>query len=589
MDIINFLGPGIIIFVMLSFGDTMLMMRTSMADTLFEEYVFAARAKGLPEKDIRDRHASPNALLPVLSRQIINVPILLSGMVMIEEALGTGGMGSLLFESLRNYDVPVVMGALLVIGVIALASRLLLEIATAYLDPRLRFVGNAQGSELGALGFSHQGCLSVLVPNFVSWFKSGKSQEKSMVATASWAGFTPSTVSSTQRNLLLRMRFRVFGRRLQENWRVFSENRLAVFGLILILIFIGMAFVQPVLMKTIWASQVYDPLTGFDPRVFPNPAPPTKGHLLGTDGMGRDVLSMLLEATSNTLMVAISSALIAAVIGTTVGAISAYFQGTALATFLGYLNDTLLVLPTPIVMVIIGTRFHDEVTPLIFGILFGVMAGCSYVAIIMRSQALMIMTKPFIQASIVAGAGPRRIIFTHLVPHLSAVGCSSDDVDRDRRGHCLRFHRLYWRYRAGSELGIDDLPGLPIFYRHAWQDSLDAAGCSCDSHLVVRCGVLHGIPRLARHCRAPLERNEFLEEKLTKNSITILSIVILFLTACAASETHPKESPAIEPPTMPPLSLIPTDTPTTKPPATSTPRPTVDLRTCAYTKDHSRL
>ena len=67
-------------------------------------------------------------------------------MVMIEEALGTGGMGSLLFESLRNYDVPVVMGALLVIGVIALASRLLLEIATAYLDPRLRFVGNAQES-----------------------------------------------------------------------------------------------------------------------------------------------------------------------------------------------------------------------------------------------------------------------------------------------------------------------------------------------------------------------------------------------------------------------------------------------------------
>ena len=66
MDIINFLGPGIIIFVLLSFGDTMLMMRTSMADTLFEEYVFAARAKGLPEKDIRDRHASPNALSPVL-------------------------------------------------------------------------------------------------------------------------------------------------------------------------------------------------------------------------------------------------------------------------------------------------------------------------------------------------------------------------------------------------------------------------------------------------------------------------------------------------------------------------------------------
>ena len=52
MDIIHFLGPGIIIFFLLSFGDTMLMMRTSMTDTLFEEYIFAARAKGLPERDI---------------------------------------------------------------------------------------------------------------------------------------------------------------------------------------------------------------------------------------------------------------------------------------------------------------------------------------------------------------------------------------------------------------------------------------------------------------------------------------------------------------------------------------------------------
>ena len=46
------------------------------------------------------------------------------------------------------------------------------------------------------------------------------------------------------------------------------------------------------------------------------------------------------------------------------------------------------------------------------------MAGSSYVAIVMRSQALLVITKPFIQASLVAGAGDRRIIFTHLVPHL---------------------------------------------------------------------------------------------------------------------------------------------------------------------------
>ena len=302
------------------------------------------------------------------------------------------------------------------------------------------------------------------------------------------------------RYLILKRKLQATGAQLLENWRVFSENRFAVVGLVLIMVFIGMAFIQPILMKTIWAGQVYDPLVGFDQRVFPNPAPPMKGHLLGTDGMGRDVLSMLLEATSNTLVVAFSSALIAAVIGTTIGAISAYYQRTALATFLGYLNDALLVLPTPIVMVIIGTRFHDEITPLIFGILFGIMAGCSYVAIVMRSQALTIMTKPFIQASLVAGASHRADHFhTPGAPSLP-ISSSSDDVDRGEHGHCLRFHRLYRRYGAGSKLGIDDLPGVPLFHRHAWQDSLDAAGCSCGSHLVVCCVVLHGIAGPSRYC-----------------------------------------------------------------------------------------
>jgi ABC-type dipeptide/oligopeptide/nickel transport system permease component len=418
MDIIHFLGPGIIIFVLLSFGDTMLMMRTSMTDTLYEEYVFVARAKGLPEKDIRDRHASPNALLPVLSRQIINIPILLSGMVMIEEALGTGGMGSLLFDSLRNYDIPVVMGGLLTIGIIALASRLLLEIATAYIDPRLRFSNTAQGTTPTGAGFSREGFLHAFAAGLITWWKDAKDPEDSTGTMVQPAAHTPSKVNFTRRILRLRMRGHTFGKRLRENWRVFSENRIALLGLILILTFIGLAFLRPLLMKTAWNERVYDPIIGFDPQIFPNPAPPTRGHLLGTDGMGRDVFSMLLVATANTLAVAISSAFIAAIIGTTIGAISAYFQRSTLATFLGYLNDTLLVLPAPIVMVLIGARFHDEITPLVYGILYGVMAGCSYVAIVMRSQALTIMTKPFIQASVVAGANHRRIIFTHLVPHL---------------------------------------------------------------------------------------------------------------------------------------------------------------------------
>jgi peptide/nickel transport system permease protein len=69
-------------------------------------------------------------------------------------------------------------------------------------------------------------------------------------------------------------------------------------------------------------------------------------------------------------------------------------------------------------MVIIGARFHETLRAAQYGVLYGLIAGVSYVAIVMRSQALTIMAKPFIAASWVAGAGPGRIVFTHLVPHM---------------------------------------------------------------------------------------------------------------------------------------------------------------------------
>jgi peptide/nickel transport system permease protein len=415
LDIVHFLGLGVVIFVLLTFGDTMLMMRTSMTDTLYEQYVMTARAKGLAEDAIRDRHASPNALLPVLSRQIVNIPILLSGMVMIEEALSTGGMGTLLFDSLRNYDIPVVMGALLIIGVVALGSRLALEIAIAYLDPRLRSGTTAQRTAAGVAEFRSQGLSRAAVSGLASWLRPAS---KRADRTATRLHAEASAAAAIPPAGRFQARAVAFRRSLRENWRVFSENRLAVLGLILIGAFAGMACLRPLLMNTFWNKSVYDPMTGFDPLVFPNPSPPRSGHLLGTDALGRDIFSMLLAATSSTLAVALSSALTAAVIGTLIGAVAGYFWGSGLATILGYLSDALLMLPAPIVMVIVGARFYNEITPLIFGVLYGVLAGCSYVAIVMRSQALIIMNKPFIEASWVAGAGHRRIIFSHLIPHL---------------------------------------------------------------------------------------------------------------------------------------------------------------------------
>ncbi len=133
----------LIVFTLLTFGEVMLIMRTTMADTLHEEYIQTARAKGLPPRAIRNRHAARNALLPALSRLVTSIPYMLTGMVMIEDTLHWDGIGSTMFDAFSRQNIPVVVGALLMIGLVSLGVRLLLDVLTAALDPRIRF--SAQG------------------------------------------------------------------------------------------------------------------------------------------------------------------------------------------------------------------------------------------------------------------------------------------------------------------------------------------------------------------------------------------------------------------------------------------------------------
>lgn len=140
--------------VLLTFGDVLLVTRASMDDVMLEDYVMVARAKGLPERDVRDKHAARTALLPVLSRFTVSIPYFLTGLIILEAVFagadvagvgflqrfsGPSGLGSLLFRAVRTQDTFLVVGALLVIGVLTLMLRIGLDLAHAALDPRIRF------------------------------------------------------------------------------------------------------------------------------------------------------------------------------------------------------------------------------------------------------------------------------------------------------------------------------------------------------------------------------------------------------------------------------------------------------------------
>jgi peptide/nickel transport system permease protein len=138
LDILFDASLAILAFLLLSYGEFMLVMQTSMSTVIHDDYIQVARAKGIPDRQIRDRHAARNALLPLLSRFAVSLPYLLTGLVIIERAVGWHGVGSFLFQAVDGQDMPVIMDALVVIGAITLVVRLVMEVLTAVLDPRIR-------------------------------------------------------------------------------------------------------------------------------------------------------------------------------------------------------------------------------------------------------------------------------------------------------------------------------------------------------------------------------------------------------------------------------------------------------------------
>jgi peptide/nickel transport system permease protein len=139
LDILHHLVLPVLTLALVSFAGTMLLTRNSMLETLREDYIMAARAKGLPENVIRDKHAARNAMLPVVTAFVFALVAALDGGVITETIFSWPGMGLTLLEAVLVQDIPMVMGTLVFIGALALIAHLVADVLYAYLDPRIRY------------------------------------------------------------------------------------------------------------------------------------------------------------------------------------------------------------------------------------------------------------------------------------------------------------------------------------------------------------------------------------------------------------------------------------------------------------------
>ncbi len=116
-------------------------MRSTMLEVIRQDYIAAAKAKGLSERKVVFRHALRNALLPVITILGLSVPDLLGGSVIFETIFAIPGMGQLFYQGVMSRDIPLIMGILTIGAFLTLLGNLLADVGYALADPRIRQQG----------------------------------------------------------------------------------------------------------------------------------------------------------------------------------------------------------------------------------------------------------------------------------------------------------------------------------------------------------------------------------------------------------------------------------------------------------------
>jgi peptide/nickel transport system permease protein len=138
IDIANHLFLPCLTLTLGYIGEYAIVMRSALLETVKEDYVLTARAKGVPDRLVRRRHAVPNAFLPAFTLIFLSFGYVLGGAIVIEAVFSWPGIGQLTYASISQLDYPVIQAIFLITSALVIAFNLAADLAYGLLDPRVR-------------------------------------------------------------------------------------------------------------------------------------------------------------------------------------------------------------------------------------------------------------------------------------------------------------------------------------------------------------------------------------------------------------------------------------------------------------------
>jgi len=130
--------PALVLFLF-SYGGYLLLTRALMMETLTEDYVTTARAKGLKERTVLFRHALKNASLPLITQATMTFGFLISGAIITEQVFGWNGLGQWIWFAIYNHDYPVMQAFFFLIALCVIIANFIGDLLLGIVDPRIKY------------------------------------------------------------------------------------------------------------------------------------------------------------------------------------------------------------------------------------------------------------------------------------------------------------------------------------------------------------------------------------------------------------------------------------------------------------------
>jgi peptide/nickel transport system permease protein len=134
----SYLSLPIFIFVVISLGGDILLYRTVFIEEIYQDYVRTARAKGLGNGKILFKHVLKNALIPIITVVVLQMPFLILGSLLVENFFGIPGLGSITVQAINNSDFPVIKATTFIGAILYMVFQLLSDVLYAVVDPKVQ-------------------------------------------------------------------------------------------------------------------------------------------------------------------------------------------------------------------------------------------------------------------------------------------------------------------------------------------------------------------------------------------------------------------------------------------------------------------